>query len=379
MAVLDAELVQRLARHRGGDRPILTLYLNVDGRENIRPEDYQLHLESLVREVLTKDPPKAVIEDINRIQRFVTNEFERGNTRGLAVFAGGDDLWEVVQLPLPVRDQLTMNLAPHISQLERMLDEHETVGVLLTDRQRARLFLIELGQIAEREEIIDPLPRHDDDKGDWRRDHVKAHASVAAQHHLRNAANAMFDLYQRHHFENLVLGIAEELRPEMERQLHAYLRDKVIGASSLPITATDDELLSCAYEHVQKAERAREEQYVSRLRAAMAMNVANGRSNGESVGAVAGIDSTLRAVFEKRVDTLLVSEGYTTEGWRCTQCAYISTMGRKCKMCGSEMIEVQDVVEEAVEDALGQKCRVEFCTGNADLDVMGRIGALLRF
>jgi len=38
-----------------------------------------------------------------------------------------------------------------------------------------------------------------------------------------------------------------------------------------------------------------------------------------------------------------------------------------------------DVVEEAVEEALAQSCEVEICVGNADLDVLGGIGALLRY
>ena len=40
---------------------------------------------------------------------------------------------------------------------------------------------------------------------------------------------------------------------------------------------------------------------------------------------------------------------------------------------------VDDVVEEAIEAALAQSCRVEVCRDNADLDVLGRVGALLRF
>jgi hypothetical protein len=43
------------------------------------------------------------------------------------------------------------------------------------------------------------------------------------------------------------------------------------------------------------------------------------------------------------------------------------------------MIELEDVVEEAVDRALAERSRVEVCRGNADLDVLGRIGALLRF
>ena len=43
------------------------------------------------------------------------------------------------------------------------------------------------------------------------------------------------------------------------------------------------------------------------------------------------------------------------------------------------MDRIDDVVEAAVEEALGQGCVVNICIGDADLDVLGRIGALLRF
>ena len=52
---------------------------------------------------------------------------------------------------------------------------------------------------------------------------------------------------------------------------------------------------------------------------------------------------------------------------------------QRCPACSGEMDLVGDVVEEAVEEALVQGCRVEVCVENADLDVVGGIGALLRF
>jgi peptide chain release factor subunit 1 len=71
-------------------------------------------------------------------------------------------------------------------------------------------------------------------------------------------------------------------------------------------------------------------------------------------------------------------------GWRvppsgCDPCSALAAIGRRCKRCGAEMTEVDDLVEESVEEALSQSCQVEICVDNADLDVMGRIGALLRF
>ncbi|MEJ7582768.1 MAG: hypothetical protein WKF43_01530 [Acidimicrobiales bacterium] len=53
--------------------------------------------------------------------------------------------------------------------------------------------------------------------------------------------------------------------------------------------------------------------------------------------------------------------------------------GRRCKVCDGQMQEVHDVVADAVDEAMNQSCRVEMCADNADLDVLGRIGALLRY
>ena len=46
---------------------------------------------------------------------------------------------------------------------------------------------------------------------------------------------------------------------------------------------------------------------------------------------------------------------------------------------GQAMERVPDVVEDAIEEALTQGLPVTICVGNADLDVLGRIGALLRY
>src|ERR1700733_13087805 len=102
MALLSAELVKRLARIGGNDQPVITLYLNVDGREKIRPEDYRQQLESMIKKALSKDQCKTVKDDLDHISNYVNNEFERGNFRGLAIFTSGDAMWEVVNLTLPV-------------------------------------------------------------------------------------------------------------------------------------------------------------------------------------------------------------------------------------------------------------------------------------
>ena len=74
-----------------------------------------------------------------------------------------------------------------------------------------------------------------------------------------------------------------------------------------------------------------------------------------------------------------MSKGYAEEGWRCPASGALALVGPTNPLNGKVMERVTDVVEEAIEEALNQGLPVSICIGHADLDVLGRIGALLRY
>ena len=371
MATLTQDAIRSLAGFKGQHAPVVTLYLDVDGRQYVRPKDYEIQLESLLRRAgeLTNGHAPAV-HDLERIEAHVKSGFDRSRTRGLAIFScTAHDFWKVVELPVPVRNQLVINATPHVKQLEGVLDEYGRMGVLLADKQRARMFVFELGELVERNEVFDQLPRHEDDRGDWDKDHVRDHSAEAAHHHLKHAAQVAFEVFKNHPFDHLVIGAPEEIANELERDLHSYLRDRIAARVSIPVAAPESQIRETALQVEFEIERRKEAEAVQRLRDAV----------GARRGGVAGLADTLAALVERRVDTLFVSDGYEAPGWRCYSCSHVCVLGPKCPVCDTAMVQVDDVVEEAVEEALAQSCRVEVCVGNADLDVLGRIGALLRF
>src|SRR3546814_15054758 len=92
------------------------------------------------------------------------------------------------------------------------LQEHVPIGDLLADRQVARLFVFELGELVERSELIDELPRDYDVRGMRERGTPDAHVDELASQHLRNAARAAFDLWQARGFAHLSIGARSEER-----------------------------------------------------------------------------------------------------------------------------------------------------------------------
>ncbi len=371
MSIVTEDVIRSLAAFRGEKAPVTSCYLDVDGRRYRRHQDYEYVLDALLREGRSKaDGDQSVEADLRRIDEYVRGGLDRSHTRGLAFFSCvAHDLWEVIPLPVPVRNRLVVNHLPAVGQLEAVVTDYQRIGVLLADRQRARVFVFDLGELIEHTETIDELPRDYDERGDMERGDVQHHVDALALQHLRNAADAAWRVYQDHGFEYLAIGAPDEIANMVEGMLHPYLRQRLCGRIGVPVNAAAADIKTAAFEVEASAERRRQAELIDRLREA----VATGRRG------VAGLRRVLDAINVRKVDRLAVSAGYEESGWRCVACGALALVGRACAVCGSAMVRVDDVVEEAIEEALRQKCRVEICSGNADLDVLGRVGALLRY
>lgn len=371
MVAITEQDIRELAGFRGELAPVTSCYLDVDGAVHVRHADVVRELDTLLRGARARmNGDHSVATDLRRIEEHVKGGLDRSHTRGLAIFScSAHDWWRVIDLPVRVRSQLVVNHTPSIRQLEMVVDEYERFGVLLVDRQRARMFVFDLGELVESNAVVDELPRGDDDDRSFTKDHVRDHAADRAQQHLRHAAALAFETFRTSEFQRLILGAADDIAAEVESVLHPYLRERVVARCTMPVSASDEDVRRAALEVEADVERRREAEVVNRLREAV----------GAGRRGVAGVDATLQALVERRVETLLVSAGYTEIGWFCGNCRWIGRRGRSCPVCASEMTQVDDVIEQAVDEALAQSCRVETCVGNADLDVLGSIGALLRY
>jgi peptide subunit release factor 1 (eRF1) len=371
VVAISEDAIRTLAAFKGEGAPVTSCYLDVDGRRHRSLQDVEHELSCLLRDARSRaNGTVSVHHDLERIEAYVRNGIDRSRTRGLAFFACSTrDLFQVVPLPVPVRNEVTINAFPAVGQLELVIESAEPLGVLLVDRQHTRMFVFELGELVEHTEEHDELPRDVDVRGEKERGDTASHVSELAQQHVRRAADAAFRAFQQRPFAHLCIGVPDELSTALEGALHPYLRDRLRGRIAVTPTAHVDDVRRAAIEIEAQQQRAREAELVGRMRAEVG---AGGKGS-------AGLEGTLSALSDHRVDVLLVSDGYRAEGWRCDGCGRLAAIGRICKSCGAEMESVDNVVEEAVDLALANSARVEMCDGNPDLDVHGRIGALLRY
>jgi peptide chain release factor subunit 1 len=372
VAVIDEDAIRQLAAFRSDSAPVVSCYLDVDGRRLVRTSDVESELDHLMRRARSRSNGASAADDLERIESFVRGGFDRSKTRGLAIFScAAHDLWQVVPLPVGVRSRIVVNAAPAVGQLEAVVQELERFGMLLVDKQRARMLVFQFGELIDRSELFEELPRDYDARGhnDQGYDREQHHVEELTAQHLRHAAQVAFHVFQEHGFDRLAVGAPAELAPTLEGFLHPYLAERLGERVNVSPAASLDEIRRAALDVERFVERRKEAELVGRLRDAV----------GSGSKGVAGLDATLQALVERRVEVMFVSQGYVETGWRCERCDYLCHLGPTCPVDGSQMTHVDDIVEEAVDTALNQSCRVEVCVNNADLDVLGRIGALLRF
>jgi peptide subunit release factor 1 (eRF1) len=93
-----------------------------------------------------------------------------------------------------------------------------------------------------------------------------------------------------------------------------------------------------------------------------------------------GLENTLAALNEQRVEALLLQDNFDAAGVCCPQCGWLGPSGvDACPADGTETIARDDITDLAVRRAITQSAQVVRVRDDERLEPMGSIAAVLRF
>lgn len=359
---------------RRGHPAVSSVYLNVDGRHRPVTADIEHAFEWLAddlrRQAARRNDialARSVEGDIAHMRGFLAGGIERSVTRGVALFScQKEGYFEAITLPSPVHDEAYIGTGPRVRQLVELQSRAERLLVALVDRAHLRLLRVEGEQVSDGPTITRQLERTVDtsvELGSW-----EHHREEEARSHLRQFASELTGAVEAGRPDRLVLGGPDDSVSELEDLLATEVRAIIIGRVGVRLEAPAHQVAAAAREVAELAEKAREERIVEELRQLV---------SGDHRAAV-GLEATLEALGEKRVGTLLVSEEFVAPGAICPSCGHVGPGVRQCPVCGSTNLEVEDVVEMAIEEAIAQDAEVCFCH-ETELERFGRIGVLERY
>ncbi len=355
--------LQSLAEYQSQNGMVLSLYLNVDPREQTTDE-YKLALRQMLKEV----DGVAATADLEAVERYINLEYDWSG-RGVALFScAADDFWRAYKLAVPVESQVIVARKPHVTPLADLWDAYGRYAVLQVDREGARAFFFTMGELVETRGIMgESIKRHK--QGGWGAEKLQRHEDEVAKSNLKEAVNFFTDFCEAFQPRWLVVAGTEPTLSQVMDLMPKALRDKVVGTFAAEMTANENEIRDRSLEVLREAERKREVALVE-----AAFTAAAKGSNG-----VWRLDDTLGAAFEGRIQTLLVSRGFHAPGYRCRGCGYVTAHRlEECPFCGGEVAEIPDAVEVLISQVIEQGGRVEVIPNNERLKEAG-VGALLRY
>jgi peptide chain release factor subunit 1 len=372
----DPQALRRLAEMRL-DRPlVLSLYLDLDPSRFATPPARATEVRSLlddadrrVRELdgLSHADRTALETTLDRVRDLLKRNLDADGAHGFALFAcEPEGLLETFKLPRSVPPRVAIDNSPLIGPLAG-LARRERWCVLLVNKQTARVFRGSPDGLREVENLHDEVHgRHD--QGGMSQARSQRSIDKEVSDHLKGSAERLLRHYERQPFERLLVGGPREVAAELEGKLHRYLAERLAGRIEIDVeTAGPDDVLTAAAAQLEELEEQRESEAIGRLE--------------EASRAVAKLENVLPPLNERRVEVLLIDEGFDAPGTRCRRCGWLGPKGEsRCPADGEKLDERDDMAEPAVELALQQSAEVLPLRRRVeDLRALGGIGALLRF
>jgi len=361
-----------LLRFDAGTNWVVSFYMGI-GVYRAKRKAYEIEAKDITKHAvseagLANHEKKDVEEDIQRIINYLKVDF-RGEAKGLAIFSSAKaGLWQVYRLPVVMPDRCVINHSPFVLPMLKIVDESRRFCVIVTDKEKARLFTVYLGEIVERTDIFDVVPgRHK--KGGWAQARFQRHIEDHVNRHLKNVADTVFEFHKAEGFGHLVIGGSQEIRTRLYPILHSYLQKILAGYINVDVTSSTDDILKAA----RRIEAEKEEERSREIAGALL-------GGGTPRLAVTGLEATVKALKEGRVHTLVLEDNGRVEGCLCNDCGDVDILSAtNCELCVKPLSRVEDVSEHLAVLAVERDAEVKYVRPGTGIEKMGSVGALLRW
>jgi peptide chain release factor subunit 1 len=186
---------------------------------------------------------------------------------------------------------------------------------------------------------------------------------------MKESVDFAIHFFENNHVRRILVGGTEENVKLFCSLLPKAWQSLVMGTFHMSMTASLNEVRNRAWELGMQAETEREKRMVERLTTFAA----------KANGAVVGLEATLQAANEGRIQTLLLSEGYRKNAFRCKSTGWLTTNPEESCSGEADTEKVYDVVELVVNQVMRSGGDVEVILSTDEMDKIGSIGAFLRY
>lgn len=387
MRLLQPRTLRELAERKGqNNSPVLSLYLNLDPANTVsRRGGYKVALDGMLKEIENQIENDEQLRHFQEDAEWVRQkaEFHLPKGKSLVLFCDVSDAFYFEEnLPIRMANQAWFGKTPYVRPFLEAWEEHARYGVVLADREKARFFVIAMGEIHEVSDIFqEPPVKHRSAAGS---DHMRSQmvlqrrADKYSEEFLKSVVDRLQEILEEYHLDKIVLAGPDEVTAELYRLLPKAVLLRVCDRVKISVNAKASEVFELSGPAIEKIEREQERQMVHDL-----VTMAH-KTQGPSAKAVIGFNATLSAANQGRIYRLVYATGSKVPGYQCPACDVLldhPPADLTCPYCCKPLEEHDDLVWPLSERVLTTGGRVEEIRdpeARLELAAAGQIGAYLR-
>jgi peptide chain release factor subunit 1 len=223
--------------------PVVSLYLNTEPAMG-NAETHRLRLRNML-----KDLPLE--KDTEKIEAFFNHQYDWSG-RAVAVFSCAPaNFFEFIPLSIAVKDFIKVASKAEIEPLEDLLQDVNQLGVILVDKQGARLFYYHMGDLVEQEGILGNEVKH-----------VKSGIQTSSrgvrggitgndrteneiiERNLRRIRDFALRFFRTHKVNKIMLAGSSDNVSQLKASLPKQIHNVIVGTFSLSMSATHADVLN---------------------------------------------------------------------------------------------------------------------------------------
>jgi len=373
--MFSREELKEMAKLHGNGTYFVSLYLNVNPVTNPKGE-FAIRFKNMLRETtesLEKPVLKEVKEDLSLIDAYLLGN-KRGFKKGLALLSSKkNSFWREYHVSVPLRSELVVDKTPYLKPLIDMLDNYKRYAALLVDKEAARIFVVQTGEVTEYGEVHTPDVPGKHKKGGWfalSQNHYERHIDYHVGLHLKDVVKKFGAFLKGEYIGRVLIGGSEEAVSMTRGLLPKAVTDRIIGTFHAGMFEGNADILKKVEPLLAAYERDKEKETVGEL---IAKTLKNEK-------AVLGADDVLGALSRGNLMKLVLLRDFATAGYTCASCGMPFTRRLpSCPYCKGPMEEVGYMADLIAQKAVEQGAPVEVVAESEELKKAGGIGAFLRF
>lgn len=358
--------------------PCVSIYVNVDARER-SISDIQTVVGSLIamkrknlkESKAQKNYLKSIFSSFEAVRNYFINDFDRRGAKTIALFASGGEIYEVLKLPVKLKDVLVVDKEFYVQPAAATFEILPSWILIVLNRAKCSIAKYQGGKLLSYETFKSEVPSKVK-KGGWfslEEKRMRRHIDEHVRWHIKEMFDRAKKISNGFEFDGFIIGTHHHDEEIIKEMMPQKIREKFIDFVNLEPGTKEEQVLDVLNSLFEERRKKYEREKIENLMDAVS----------STQKAVLGLTPVLRAANLSAIEELVVTIDFHKPGFVCKKDGFLKASSGSCEICGEGLYEVEDIVRNLQQKVMSEGGTITTLFFTEFQNSTEPVGAFLRF